>query len=92
MKKIDLLPIGTIVLLKNNEKKMMITGLLQTLTEKDDTVKEYDYLAVPYPEGFVDKRLQFLFNQEDIADIHYMGYIDVDYQDLMEKLSEEFGN
>ena len=92
MKKSELLPIGTIVLLKNNDKKMMITGLLQTLTEMDDTVKEYDYLAVPYPEGYVDKRLQFLFNQEDIADIHYMGYIDVDYQDLMEKIGTELDN
>ena len=46
----DLLPIGSVVLLKDATKKLVIIGVLQVNAEQN---KMYDYLAVPYPEGYL---------------------------------------
>lgn len=82
---INLLPIGTIVLLKNGEKKLMIYGVKQTSTEDN---KEYDYIGVIYPEGFIGAEYQFLFNNEDIAEVFYEGYKDSEREVFISKLSE----
>ena len=81
----NLLPIGTIVLLKNGEKKLMIYGVKQTSIEDN---KEYDYIGVMYPEGFIGAEHQFLFNNEDIAEVFYEGYKDSEREVFISKLSE----
>ena len=45
-----LLPIGTVVLLKNSKKRIMIIGLLQKQI-KDGEEIIWDYSACFYPEG-----------------------------------------
>lgn len=40
----ELLPIGTVVSLKNGTKKLMVFGILQSIQEQSD--KEYDYIGV----------------------------------------------
>ena len=47
----ELLPVGSIVLLKGGTKKTMIMGVLQTDEEHPETV--YDYMGIPYPEGYM---------------------------------------
>ena len=69
----ELLPIGSVVLLKNAKKKLMIYGIGQTETEKNIT---YDYIGVLYPEGNMGKGTQFLFNHSDIDQIFFKGYED----------------
>ena len=44
----ELLPIGSVVLLKDAVKRVMIYGVMQTDSETDE---DYDYLGVVYPEG-----------------------------------------
>lgn len=66
-----LLPAGSVVLLKDATKKLMIIGVLQVKQEEN---KLYDYLAVPYPEGFIGTENNFLFDHEDINDIIFTGY------------------
>lgn len=66
-----LLPIGSIVLLKDATKKLMIIGILQVDQNKNTL---YDYLAVPYPEGFLGADTNFLFQHEDINDVIFTGY------------------
>lgn len=46
----DMLPIGSIVLLKGGNKRIMIIGRIQTKAG-DDTI--FDYSACYYPEGMV---------------------------------------
>ena len=41
----ELLPVGSIVLLKGGTKKTMIMGVLQTDEEHPETV--YDYMGIP---------------------------------------------
>ena len=47
----ELLPIGSIVLLKGGIRKLMITGIKTVVKEEPDTI--YDYIGVLYPEGFI---------------------------------------
>ncbi len=67
----ELLPIGSVVLLKSATKKLMIIGIMQI---KPNENKMYDYLAVPYPEGYIGADNNFLFSHEDINDIIFKGY------------------
>ena len=79
-----LLPIGTIVLLKDGEKKLMINGIMQT--DMSDN-KEYDYLGILYPEGHIGEQFQYLFNHEDIREIVFRGYEDEERNEFIVKLS-----
>lgn len=68
----NLLPIGSVVLLKGATKKLMITGIKPMLDSQPDKI--YDYIGVMYPEGFVGGDSNFLFNHEDINDVVFKGY------------------
>lgn len=69
----NLLPIGSIVLLEEGKKKLMIYGVKQT---ENTTGKEYDYIGVVYPEGNMGQGSQFLFNHKDIVEIIFRGFED----------------
>ncbi|MDR1600492.1 MAG: DUF4176 domain-containing protein [Oscillospiraceae bacterium] len=81
----ELLPIGSVVLLKKGEKKLMIYGVKQSDTE--DVNKEYDYVAVAYPEGNLGPKFQFLFSHEDIAQVFFRGFDDDERAKFIEKLA-----
>lgn len=53
----ELLPIGSVVMLKGGNKRVMICGRIQTHVE---TGKTYDYCACYYPEGIINPRELFL--------------------------------
>lgn len=83
----NLLPIGSVVSLKGGTKNLMIYGVKQTNT--DDNV-EYDYIGVMYPEGFIGREYQFLFNHSDIDDVIYMGYEDKEREEFISKLNDYY--
>ena len=66
----ELLPIGSVVLLKEGKKKLMTFGVKQT---DANTKKEYDYIGVLYPEGNIGDGGQFLFNHDAQGLISLMG-------------------
>lgn len=67
----ELLPVGSVVLLKDATKKLMIIGILQVNPREE---KIYDYLGVPYPEGYIGTDKNFLFDHDDINDVIFTGY------------------
>jgi hypothetical protein len=69
------LPLGSVVKLEGADRKMLIIGRAQTLLE---TNVLYDYSAVLYPDGFIDSKDLYVFNQEDIDTIFYVGMQDVE--------------
>lgn len=85
MKIRELLPVGTIVLLKDGEKRLMITGIMQSNIGSNG--QEYDYLGVLYPEGHIGEDFQYLFNHEDINEIIFRGFEDNERVDFIEKLA-----
>lgn len=76
----DLLPVGSVVLLKDATKKLVIIGILQVNSEQN---RIYDYLGVPYPEGFMGADNNFLFDHEDINDIIFTGYTNPEREGFM---------
>lgn len=80
----DLLPIGSVVTIQGTSKKVMIIGILQMQQENS---KLYDYLAVPYPEGFVSAKRNLLFNHESINDVIFTGYTNPERDGFMKLMS-----
>jgi hypothetical protein len=87
MKIKGLLPIGSVVLLKNGKKKVMVYGIKQT---DQSSGIEYDYISVLYPEGNMGDGTQFLFNHEDIDDIFFRGYEDEEREGFIDNLSKYY--
>lgn len=85
MKIKDLLPIGSIVLLKDGEKRLMVNGIMQN--DAGGTKNNYDYLGILYPEGHIGEGFQYLFNHEDIVEIIFRGYEDDERKEFLTKLS-----
>ena len=83
----ELLPIGSVVLLKEGKKKVMIFGIRQT---SGTDSKEYDYIGVVYPEGNFGTEYQFLFNHESINEIVFRGYEDEERKQFISRLSEYY--
>ena len=77
------LPIGTVVLLKEAKKKVMITGFY--VKSKDDD-KVYDYIGCIYPEGVISTEQNLMFNHDDISDVYHMGYITDEQKEYNEKI------
>lgn len=68
----DLLPIGSVVLLKEAEVKLMIIGRIVS----DEEMKNiYDYVGVIYPTGLAAENDQYFFNRDAIDQIYHYGYI-----------------
>ena len=78
------LPIGTIVLLKNGKKKVMIYGRRQSRINESN---EYDYIACLYPEGNINENYMYLFNNDDIDTVVFRGYSDAEEEDFLKKIS-----
>ena len=81
----ELLPIGSIVLLKDGEKRLMIDGVMQS--NEGGNGEEYDYLGVLYPEGHIGDQFQYLFNHEDIDKIIFRGYEGEERDSFIKKLT-----
>lgn len=82
-----LLPIGSIVLLKEGKKKLMIFGVKQMDSE---VCVEYDYIGVMYPEGNIGIEGQYLFNHENIDRVFCRGYEDEERDAFIEALNKYY--
>ena len=54
-----------------------------------DDSGEYDYIACLYPEGNINDDYNFLFNNEDIDEVIFKGYVDSEEEDFQKVLNEE---
>lgn len=84
----DLLPNGSVVLLKGGDKRIMICGRIQAKLG-DDTV--YDYSACYYPEGMVDPNNIFFFNRDAIDRVFFIGFQDQEEMEFKSKVLAQLG-
>ena len=84
----NFLPIGSVVLLKDAEKKLMIIGIKQI--KEDEEQKEFDYIGVLYPEGYLGNDTNYLFNHTDINDIVFTGYTNPERNEFIDFLKEAY--
>lgn len=86
------LPIGSVVLLKDDTRKLMIIGFCASAVEDDDQ-KQYDYSGCMYPEGLISSDEIYLFDHDQIEKINFIGYETEEEQEfkknLIETLNEE---
>lgn len=83
----EILPIGSVVRLNNGDIKLMIMSRAP-LHNQDGVIGYFDYAACVYPQGQTDQQAYF-FNQEDIEEIYFKGYIDEQEKAFQEKYEEE---
>lgn len=82
----QILPIGSVVLLKNSTKRLMIVALLQ----EDGNGNAWQYAGCYFPEGIKDANSFYLFNNEQISRVFYFGYCDAEQMCLLEHLNAEW--
>ncbi len=84
------LPIGSVVLLKGAEKKIMIIGILQEETPNDEkeAPMSWDYIGVMYPYGFTGVEELLVFNHDSIDSVSATGYTDNEYSEFKQELEE----
>jgi hypothetical protein len=84
-----LLPIGSVVTVGDSTKKVMIVGVCQKGGAEG---KMWDYTGVLFPEGFLDAKKMFLFNNTQITMIHALGYQDAEqlaFKERADRLIQE---
>ncbi len=90
------LPIGTVVLLKEGTKEVMITsyciipnGDIYDKSGKIEGANQmYDYGACLYPEGEFNSKQVIAFNHDQIQRICFKGYETEMQKELSEKVKE----
>jgi hypothetical protein len=82
----DLLPIGSVVLLENGIKPLMIFGVVQH--SDHPPYSTYDYVGVPYPEGNLGEDYQYLFDHASINEVLVHGPESPDRQEFLAKLEK----
>ena len=80
------LPIGTVVMLKEGKKRVMITGFLTVPNNQQDKV--YDYQGCLYPEGIISSEQTLVFNHEQISRIYHLGLIDEEEKKFKEEIKK----
>jgi hypothetical protein len=83
----DFLPLGSVVVLRGNEKKMLIVGRALVFDKDDGTKEYYDYTFVPYPEGLI-RDVVIYSNHDCIERVEFEGYRDDDDAKIIETLQE----
>ena len=81
---LKLLPIGTVVRLKDAKIPFMIAGYFGE--DPDSPGYLYDYSAFPYPLGFSSTVEASFLDEEDIEGIIAMGYQDQEQMKYVKKL------
>lgn len=72
MKIEGLLPVGSVVLLREGNHRLMIIGYCQKLLSQPDRV--FDYVGCLFPEGFISAEKNYLFNRDQIDKVYHVGY------------------
>lgn len=78
------LPIGSVVLLKESRKRVMIVGVKQ---KQANTEKVWDYSACLFPEGIINPERLFLFDSEQIERLYFVGFQDGESLGFLNKLN-----
>ena len=84
----DMLPIGSVVLLKGGDKRVMICGRIQAKAGENVI---YDYSACYYPEGIVDPSAMFFFNRDAIDTVYFVGFQDKEELDFRHEVLDQLG-
>ena len=80
------LPLGSVVLLKNATKMVMVIGFVGKSKETGEKV--FDYMGCMYPEGVFASDKNMFFNHEQIDKILFLGYSNLEEKQFKAKLND----
>lgn len=83
------LPIGSVVILKNGTKRIMVYGRKQIQVGTDT---EWDYIGCLYPEGNINENYMYLFNHDQIHKVYFIGYQDAEEEAFLNRYLLEKDN
>lgn len=86
MEQNEFLSPGSIVLLKNAKRPLMIIGW-SVLSKRNGKEYYFDFAGVMMPYGFTDGRIGY-FNRDDIQDVLFHGYLDEETIQFAEEIRE----
>lgn len=86
MKGKDLLPIGSVVRLHDSKKAVMIVGLFPEAENGGESTETRDYLAVMYPEGFMNTNLYISFNVGDVEEVVFEGFRTPEWEEFRDRV------
>lgn len=85
MERIEYVPLGSVVLLKDTTQKLMIIARAINVKSGDDTVF-FDYGAVLYPDGLTSDHMAY-FNHDGINKVVFEGFNDVENQNVVDTIN-----
>ncbi|WP_208586116.1 DUF4176 domain-containing protein [Gracilibacillus suaedae] len=68
-----MLPIGSVIVLKDGEQPIMITGRKPIVENIHKEEVYLDYIGCSYPTGVLDNQVYF-FNEDNITRVLFCGY------------------
>lgn len=80
------LPLGSVVLMKDAKKRVMVTGYC--VKSPDSGEKIWDYIGCLWPEGMIAPDKNLLFDHKDIQQIYAIGYSDDEQKRFMSVLDK----
>lgn len=81
-----ILPIGSIVRLKDGDRKLMIAGTY--VTRQGDDSRVFDYSALLYPDGLESLDHLYMFNRDSIEQVYYVGYMDENSEEFLPNIEK----
>ena len=89
-----ILPIGSVVKLKNMEKRVMIIGYGAKKIEEPDKI--WDYTVCPFPYGMINLQKTLVCNREDVEILYAIVYQDAEvlryHREVAEGLKDNIKN
>ncbi len=80
------LPIGSVVGVSDDSRRLLIIGR-QVYSDSNRVVR--DYVALEYPNGFIDAEDKFvLFDRSHIQVVYHYGYVDEVEMELDKRMHE----
>lgn len=80
-----ILPLGSVVLLHNGTKKVMVIGYGMKTPENPDKI--YDYCGCVFPEGVLRSDITCVFDKEQIQEIYFAGFQNDESNEFLQKVS-----
>ncbi|MDR1018942.1 MAG: DUF4176 domain-containing protein [Lachnospiraceae bacterium] len=84
----NLLPVGSVVYLKEGNTKLVIIGICQ-FTKQEPNAKPvyYDYVASEYPQGLNPDNVYY-FNDDSVDEVLHDGYKSEDHDRFLKMVGE----
>ena len=99
-----LLPLGSVVRLKNTDRKVMVTANFLGVFDKDKLANKaedpiamkdkngkpmvFDYMGVLWPEGDINSKKKLFFQNDSIEEVYFYGYCNPKQKQFRNTLEE----